>query len=384
MPDPHSFATEPRFLPGLRLSAKFYLEAVKPILDHHLPDLRYAAALLGSGSEVLGFDTPRSTDHNWGPRLQLFLSHDDQRRIAPEVLDLLARNLPYEFHGFPTNFGDPQPDGARLLTPIGEGPVHHRVAVTLVDAFFAEEFGFALPPFLSVTDWLTMPEQRLRTITGGAVYRDDLGELKRVRSMVHYYPHDVWLYLLAAQWRRISQEEAFVGRCGEVGDELGSCIIAARLVRDLMRLCFLMERQYAPYAKWFCTGFSRLSVSPELTPILSAVLSAATWREREAHLSRAHTILATRHNALGITAPMETTVTPFHTRPFLVIHGDNFAAAISDAIESREVKSLPPNLGSVDQFVDSTDVLSYPAIVRRLRSVYRSLPDWGPTIDHSS
>jgi hypothetical protein len=58
-----------------------------------------------------------------------------------------------------------------------------------------------------------------------------------------------------------SQEEPFVARTGDVGDELGSQVIAGRLVRALMQLCFLMERRYAPYSKWFGTGFSRLSIA---------------------------------------------------------------------------------------------------------------------------
>ena len=32
---------------------------------------------------------------------------------------------------------------------------------------------------------------------------------------------ELWLYRLACQWKRISQEEAFMGRCADVGDELG-------------------------------------------------------------------------------------------------------------------------------------------------------------------
>ncbi len=36
-----------------------------------------------------------------------------------------------------------------------------------------------------------------------------------------------------------------------IGDEVGSALIGSRLVRDIMRLCFLMEQTYAPYAKWF-------------------------------------------------------------------------------------------------------------------------------------
>lgn len=41
------------FIKGLELSRLFFLEAVRPVLDDAFPDLRYAAALLGTGSEVL-------------------------------------------------------------------------------------------------------------------------------------------------------------------------------------------------------------------------------------------------------------------------------------------------------------------------------------------
>jgi hypothetical protein len=49
---------------GLRLAAEFYQDVVRPLLDEAFPALRYAAALLGPGSEVLGYDTARSTDHD--------------------------------------------------------------------------------------------------------------------------------------------------------------------------------------------------------------------------------------------------------------------------------------------------------------------------------
>ena len=58
----------PEFIPGLQLSELFYQEAVKPILQAVFPHLVYSAALIGPGSEVLGYDTPQSMDHNWGPK----------------------------------------------------------------------------------------------------------------------------------------------------------------------------------------------------------------------------------------------------------------------------------------------------------------------------
>ncbi|PYS82501.1 MAG: hypothetical protein DMF67_12580 [Acidobacteria bacterium] len=57
------------FIPGIELSRLFFFEAVKPVLDAEFPRLRYGAALIGTGSEVLGFDTEMSADHHWGRAL---------------------------------------------------------------------------------------------------------------------------------------------------------------------------------------------------------------------------------------------------------------------------------------------------------------------------
>lgn len=45
----------PEFVPGLELSRSFYEEVVRPLLDDAFPGLVHSAALLGPGSEVLGF-----------------------------------------------------------------------------------------------------------------------------------------------------------------------------------------------------------------------------------------------------------------------------------------------------------------------------------------
>src|SRR5688572_31184792 len=50
----------PKFIPGLKLCKLFYQKQVRPILNKEFPSLRYSAALIGWGSEVLGFDTAMS------------------------------------------------------------------------------------------------------------------------------------------------------------------------------------------------------------------------------------------------------------------------------------------------------------------------------------
>ncbi|MHA1936683.1 MAG: DUF4037 domain-containing protein [Candidatus Thorarchaeota archaeon] len=358
------------FLPGLDLSEAFYKEAVKPVLDKHFPELVYSAARIGSGSDVLGFDTPQSMDHDWGPKLQIFLAESDFDSLNEEVNEVLRQNLPYEIRGFPTNFGYHE-DGTTDMTPIDSGPVNHGVQIKTVSAFFIEYLGFNPTEDLRIIDWLVLPQQMLLSIANGQVFHDGLGKLEPIVAKLEYYPHDLWLYLLSNQWERIAQEEAFMGRCGQVGDELGSRIVATRLIRDIMRLCFLMERKYASYIKWFGTAFSKLKSAQALTPVFMQIMDAKTWKERQDHLTKAYEQIAKMHNELGITEPLKTQVSPFHNRPFMIIQADDFADEIHAKIEDDEVKRLPKFLGSIDQYVDSTDVLSYTEKFRRFWSMYQ-------------
>ncbi len=358
------------FLPGLDLSEALYEEAVKPVLDKHFPDLSYSAARIGQGSDVLGYDTAQSTDHGWGPQLQIFLKDSDYGSLKEEIDEVLRQNLPYEVRGFPTNFGN-HDDGTIGMEMITSGPVNHGVTINTVSAFFIEYLGFNPTEDLRIVDWLVLPQQMLLSIANGRVFHDDLGKLKSIVAKLEYYPHDLWLYLLANQWRRVWQEEPFMGRCGQVGDELGSRIIATRLIRDMMRLCFLMERQYAPYIKWFGTAFSMLKSAEMLTPLFIQIMDASAWRERQDHLTKAYEHMANMHNELEITDSLTTKVSQFHNRPFMIIHGDIFVDAIYAKIKDDEVKQLPKYLGGIDQYVDSTDVLSYTEKFRRFWSMYQ-------------
>jgi hypothetical protein len=361
------------FIPGLRLSQEFYRGLVHPILDRCFPGLVHAAGLIDGGSEVLGFDDKTSMDHDWGPRLMLFLSEEDMQRYARQIKHTLANQLPHEFNGYPTNFSSPDPDdnGTQLLKPIIQGPVNHGVAVQTVGGFFHDYLGFDIQQPLEPADWMTFSEQRLLTITSGAVFHDGLG-LEAARSCFSYYPQDVWLYLLAAGWRRIGQEEHLMGRAGMVGDEVGSVLIAARLVRDIMRLCFLMEKTYAPYPKWFGSAFRKLNCAGTLWPVFQGVLRSDTWQDRERYLVQAYEYIAARHNTLKLTGPMPEKAISFYGRPFRVIAQHGFAEALLKEIQDPEVKRIAqrPLIGSLDLFSDNVDLLSDPSWRTKLCQIY--------------
>ena len=368
----------PEFIPGLQLCEAFYRDAVEPVLRKHFGDFSYAAALIGSGSEVLGFDTEMSSDHHWGPRLLMFLKPDDVSAYKTAVSQKLSEELPRTFRGYPTSFTAPNAEehGVQLLDHSETGPINHRVEIMSIERFFDDYLGIDITCPVDAIDWLSLPQQKLRSITGGKVFHDGIG-LEKTREQFSYYPEDVWLYLLACGWARVEQEEHLMGRAGFVGDDIGSGIIAARLVRDLINLCFLMEKTYAPYPKWFGTAFKQLSSAKTLEPIFQAVLSAADWPERQRHLIPAYEYVAAKHNLLKITEKLPEQVREFHGRPFSVISMGDFSKAICDRISDSQtadpqLKKLVrhPLIGSVEQFSDSTDILSNPSWRIGIRNLY--------------
>lgn len=186
----------PEFIPGRELSRHFYHEAVRPMLDSKFPGLEHTACLIGTGSDVLGYDTFESTDQEWGPRLQLFLSQDDWGNRADDIDDLRSAELPRRFRDFSTNFSEQDEEGVRSLVDTEDGPIRHGVRVGTFDQFFKSSL--RIDPFGKITpiEWLTFFEQSLLEVARAAVYHDDFG-LAEVQARFPYYPHDVWLYLVA-------------------------------------------------------------------------------------------------------------------------------------------------------------------------------------------
>jgi Domain of unknown function (DUF4037) len=346
---------------GLELSRRFYFEAVRPILERDFPDFVHAAALIGYGSDVLGFDDEMSRDHEWGPRVQLFVRHATRK---DEIEERLARELPTSIAGFPTHFGPTEEAGVTRLAAVGAGPIAHRAEAVVLSEYVEERIGVDPLARFTTAEWLVTPAQRLLELTAGGVFADPIGDLTRLRELLAFYPHDEWLYVMAGHWERVGAYEHFLGRTGSRGDELGSRVIAASLVRDLMHLAFLQERRYPPYAKWLGTAYATLG-RPEQRA-LEAALGANNWQTREDALVVVYEATARRHNELGVTEPVDPTVRPFWGRPFRVLFAGRFLDALVAAIENPQLRVTDHPPGAIDAVSDNTVLRSRPRLWRRL------------------
>jgi hypothetical protein len=347
------------FITGIELARGFYHEIIE-----NLVRAPHAAALLGEGSEVLGYDQPRSTDHSWGPRLQIFVSPADVDRVLSDV----ERGLPPEYEGYPVRFYSWQTRTQR-----------HHVEVTTVERWVASQLRFSDLSELTPAKWLSTPQQHLLQFTAGAVFRDDIGTLSDLREKLAWYPDDVWLWMMAAEWKLVAGTQPLMGRTVEAGDLRGARLSAGRLARLVMELAFLQEMRYWPYPKWFGTAFAELSVASMLGPILDALLDAPDHRVREQEANRALELLGKRHNALRLVSAVTPRVGDFEVginhalRPYRVLNADEFVRACTDAIQDGALRALPA-VGAIDQLTHSGDELTnFTVWPQRLEEVYQSL-----------
>ncbi len=326
---------------GKPLCRGFFFDHAKFIIEETCPNLPYSAGLLGYGSDVLGYDDAVSQDHMWGPRFYLFLRREDLGYKAT-LLDAFSHKLPYTYQGFSVHFTAPDPNdnGVRHAQYITEGPVNPLIFLTTFDEYLTEQLGTADLDSLTPAMWLAFSEHRLLSLALADWYVDGLDCAGRLAPL-RFYPDPVKRYLIASCWDTLASEQAFLRRCGDCGDELGSRLVCGRMAERLMRLCFLYRDTYAPYSKWFGTAFGRLDVNPAIGQALAGALSANDVDEREARLLEAQLLTAALHNESGLTAPVEVRVSDYYGRASRVIYADKLAEAVAETLVGTALEGVP-------------------------------------------
>ena len=325
---------------GIALARVYHRDVVGPILTSRWPDLPYAAARLGSGSDVLGYDDEMSQDHDWGLRLNVLVPD----ALVTEVRDHLDRELPASYEGRPTRFATTWLPGEQV-----------QVQVDATGDFAVSRLGVDPRDRLDPVTWLSLTGQGILELVAGEVFHDSAGELRAVREALRWYPDDVWRYVLAADWTRLGEELPLAGRAGQLGDETGSRVVMARLVRTAMHLGFLLERRWPPYPKWLGTAYDALPVATQTRAALATAVGAPTWPERESGLVVALDAMLETQRGLGLPSP-EAATEPFWDRPFRTVPAETSTLLLRDVTDPA-VARLPPGVGSVEQWSDSAAVL---------------------------
>ena len=236
---------------GLELSRAYFEAHGRPMLEQQFPELlpRLAAGIMGSGSECFGYDDEVSRDHDYEPGFCIFLPGEDvvDRRSA-FLLERAYAKLPKEFMGV----------SRPLLQPVG-GP---RRGVFRTAEFFADRTGSS-DGILTVSQWLTVPEQSLFEVTSGEIFFDHYGEVTRIRQSLSRFPEEIRRKKLAGQLLLMAQSGQYnYLRCIAHGEFAAAQLAAVEFVKSTMSAVFLLNGRYQPYYKW---SFRAMRALPELS-----------------------------------------------------------------------------------------------------------------------
>ncbi len=231
---------------GLELARRFYTDVALPVFKDKAPQSLSSMAfgLAGPGSECYGFDDEISRDHDWGPRVCIWIPeklYQEQGERLQRIYDELDEVF------------------------LGYGPVRRldtrvrRDGIISTERFYRTYLGTDSPP-ITIRDWLLLPEEALSLCTNGEVFIDPLGGFTGMRrALLSYFPRDLWLKKIASRCRAIGEHGQYnLWRALKRGDRIAFQYHKACFAGEAAALVFLLQRTYRPFAKWIFHGLRNL------------------------------------------------------------------------------------------------------------------------------
>lgn len=229
---------------GLELSEQYYYEVVKPMLTERFPALnnRYAAGLVGEGSQCLGYDDEISRDHEWGASVCIWLERKDYEVFAQEVHNALM-SLPREYKGYPVSF------------------VPGRNGVLEIGAFYQKYLAIPEAP-KTIGQWLNVPAHHLATASNGKVFEDPLGTFSAIRKeLLLGYPEDIRKKRLASSLMKVAQSGQYnYPRIMSRGDKIAASLTENEFITEAIQVVYLLNNRYTPFYKWMAHGMQDLPI----------------------------------------------------------------------------------------------------------------------------
>ncbi|RIK33505.1 MAG: hypothetical protein DCC55_34835 [Chloroflexi bacterium] len=226
---------------GASLSERFFQEYVHPLLSNRYSALLPAlsAAILGDGSEVLGYDDEISHDHNFCPRVIVFVPDERFGAVGESLRQALVEAAPPSYLGFPLLYDD----------------VRKFIEVVPRQQFFLDYL--QIPTFpTTAREWLKLDEQRLVELSGGRIFFDPQGRLAEIRQRLAFYPPAVRYFLLHQGFVRLSEVGA-IERAIWRGDFIAMELYRSFFIYFAIKVFHLLQRAHCPYRKWMGKSLER-------------------------------------------------------------------------------------------------------------------------------
>ncbi|MBQ7096171.1 MAG: DUF4037 domain-containing protein [Clostridia bacterium] len=223
---------------GIEISENFYRASIAPMLHAKFPEYehRIAVGLVGQGSECFGFDDAISQDHDFGKRIFLWITREDDQKIGMALKDAY-RHIAIEA-------GEFAPDRSGVFT---------------IEQFYKQLIGHPSHPSAN-NEWMCIPEYALATAVNGAVFRDDLGAFSAIRKKLSEgFPQDVALKKLAGHLALMAQSGQYnFPRSLKRQENSAAALALYEFIDHSLHVLFILNGSYTPYYKWRFRAASEL------------------------------------------------------------------------------------------------------------------------------
>jgi len=242
---------------GLDEAKKLYLEKGAELIRIEFPEYegRIAVGLAGHGSECFGYDDEISRDHDFDAGFCLWLTDEDDVKIAPRLARAYRGILP-----------EGEMTEKSILGGRGKG-------VQRTSLFYRRYTGSDGAPECW-QQWMAIPSYALAEATNGEVWRDDMGQFSGIReTLLHGMPEDVRKKKIAARAVSMAQSGQYnFSRCLRHGQPAAAQLAADEFVRSTAEMIFLLNRSHAPYYKWLFRRMAELDKLSDMVYPLEFVL----------------------------------------------------------------------------------------------------------------
>ncbi len=256
--------TDVKAMKGLEISRRYYEEILRPAVEKYLPFHveKMAFGLVGDGSECYGFDDEISRDHDFGPRVMIWLTSSAYFAFGIKLQEFIYK-LPKKFLGF---------DGVNT-SQYGKD----RDGVFEINNFYKKFTGLDHPPS-TIHEWRLIPEVNLSLATNGEVFCDPAGKFTEYRNvLLDGYPEDLRLKMMAARCMKIAQSGQYnYARSIKRKEFVAAQMALAEFTDSAISMIYLMNRRYKPFYKWMHRGLRDLPVLGAETYRLFENISTST------------------------------------------------------------------------------------------------------------
>jgi len=227
---------------GIKLSESFFNEIVYPYLNNnYIFLLKYiSVALLGEGSEVLGYDDNISKDHNYSARLILFIEDSKYTKFGNELEQNIIKNCPDSF----------------MDIEILKKGYCKSISVVPLKSFFLDYLNIKNNS-IKKTDWIKLDEQKLVEITAGKIFFDSGNQLKKIREFYSFYPDEIKWFLVYQGFQRLSESDGII-RAVKRKDHISSNLYIGSFIYFAIKIFHTINDEYCPYTKWMGENLKKI------------------------------------------------------------------------------------------------------------------------------